>query len=98
MFPVTSRYYGIETAVLKTAEGKEIAYLRRRFLPPVEKTVVLAEHTVTQDERLDNITARYLVDPEQFWRLCDANNAMRPEELTEVIGCSLIIPLPQGGQ
>ena len=98
MFPVTSRYYGIETAVLNTAEGKEIAYLRRRFLPPAEKTVVLAEHTVNQEERLDNITARYLVDPEQFWRLCDANNAMRPEELTEVIGGRLIIPLPQGGQ
>ena len=98
MFPVTSRYYGIETAVLKTAEGKEIAYLRRRFLPPAEKTVVMAEHTVVQDERLDNITASYLVDPEQFWRLCDANNAMQPEELTEAIGRRLIIPLPQGGQ
>jgi hypothetical protein len=98
MFPTTSRYFGIETAVLKTAEGKEIAYLRRRFLPPAEKTLVIAEHIVTQDERLDNITARYLVDPEQFWRLCDANNAMRPEELTKVIGRRLIIPLPQGGQ
>jgi hypothetical protein len=98
MFSTTSRYYGIETAVLKTAEGKEIAYTRRRFLPPAEKKLVIAEHTVTQDERLDNITANYLVDPEQFWRLCDANNAMRPEELTEVIGCRLIIPLPQGGQ
>lgn len=98
MFPTTSRYYGIETVVLTTAEGKEIAYLRRRFLPLAEKTVVMAEHTVTQNERLDNITARYLVDPEQFWRLCDANNAMRPEELTEVISRSLIIPLPQGGQ
>ena len=98
MFVTTSRYYGIATAVLKTAEGKEIAYVRRRFLPPAEEMVVMAEHTVIQDERLDNITARYLVDPEQFWRLCDANNAMRPDELTEVIGRRLIIPLPQGGQ
>lgn len=98
MFLTTSRYYGIETAVLKTAEGKEIAYVRRRFLPLAEEMVVMAEHTVIQDERLDNITARYLIDPEQFWRLCDANNAMRPDELTEVIGRRLIIPLPQGGQ
>lgn len=59
---------------------------------------VMAEHLVTEGERLDNITARYLVDPEQFWRLCDANNAMRPDELTEVIGRRLMIPLPQGGQ
>jgi hypothetical protein len=98
MFLTTSRYYGIETALLKTAEGKEIAYVRRRFLPPAEEMVVMGEHTVIQDERLDNITARYLVDPEQFWRLSDANNAMRPDELTEVIGRRLIIPLPQGGQ
>ena len=98
MFSPTSRYYGIETAVLKTAEGKEIAYLRRRFLPQAEIVTVMAEHLVTEGERLDNITARYLVDPEQFWRLCDANNAMRPDELTEVIGRRLMIPLPQGGQ
>jgi hypothetical protein len=98
MFPTTSRYYGIDTNILKTAEGKEIAYLLRRFLPPAENTVVMAVHTVNQNERLDNITARYLIDPEQFWRLCDSNNAMHPEELTEVIGRRLIIPMPQGGQ
>lgn len=98
MFSPTSRYYGIETAVLKTSDGKKIAYLRRRFLPPAEIVTVMAEHLVTEGERLDNITARYLVDPEQFWRLCDANNAMRPDELTEVIGRRLMIPLPQGGQ
>ena len=34
-------------------------------------------------DRLDNVSAQYLGDPEQFWRLCDANNAMEPEELTE---------------
>jgi len=98
MFPATSRYYGIETTVLNTAEGKEIAYLRRRFLPLTEDTLAIAEHIVLQNERLDNITARYLVDPEQFWRLCDANNAMHPESLTETIGRRLIIPLPQGGK
>lgn len=98
MFPVTSRYNGIEIAIFKTKENKEIPYLRRRFLPEAEKFAVMAEHTVTEGDRLDNITARYLVDPEQFWRLCDANNAMRPDELTEVIGRRLKIPLPQGGQ
>ncbi len=98
MFTATSRYYGIEKAVFKTGEGKEIAYLRRRFLPLPEGLLAIGEHTVAQDERLDNITARYLIDPEQFWRLCDANNAMHPEELTESIGRRLIIPLPQGGQ
>ena len=48
------------------------------------------------DERLDNITAKYMDDPEAFWRIADANAAMRPEELTETIGRRLRITLPEG--
>lgn len=96
MFPATSRYHDLEIATLKTADGRELAYVRRRFLPRASATL-LTEHTVTQDERLDNITARYLGDPEQFWRVADANDAMQPEALTapERIGQRLRIPLPQ---
>lgn len=97
MFPVTSRYYGIDTAKYETRDGREIVYLRRRFLPIAPNGALIAEHIVTQGERLDNITARFLGDPEQFWRLCDANNAMRPEDLTDEIGRRLQIPFPQGG-
>jgi len=57
---------------------------------------LLQEHVVRQHERLDNITARYLGDPELFWRICDANRAMRPEELTEAIGRRLRITWPEG--
>ena len=95
MFPVTSRYHDIETAKWVTADGREIIYLRRRLLPDAAKFTIASEHTVTQGERLDNITARYLGDPEQFWRLCDANNALHPEELTAEIGRRLKISLPQ---
>lgn len=95
MFPVTSRYYAIETTTLTAADGRQVIYLRRRFLPDASSIAELTEHTVTQGERLDNITARYLGDPEQFWRVCDANNAMRPDELTEEIGRRLRIPMPQ---
>jgi hypothetical protein len=98
MFPVTSRYYGIEVVQFTTSDGRKIAYLRRRFLPATANAVVMTEHEVTQGERLDNITARYLGDPEQFWRLCDANNAMHPNEVTAEIGRRIKIPLPQGGQ
>jgi hypothetical protein len=94
MFPATSRYNGIETAKLTPPEGGEIIYLRRRFLPPTEAMSALVEHTVVQGDRLDNVTARYLGDPEQFWRLCDANGAMLPDELTVRIGRRLRIPMP----
>lgn len=95
-FPFTSRYYGIETAEFETAGGKKLVYLRRRFIPPPERFALLQEHAVGQGERLDNITAHYMTDPEQFWRVCDANRAMRPDELTETIGRRLRITLPEG--
>jgi hypothetical protein len=95
-FSFTSRYYSIETAKLENAEGKTFVYLRRRFIPPPERFALLQEHMVQQGERLDNITAIYLGDPEQFWRVCDANRAMRPDELTETIGRKLRITLPEG--
>ena len=57
---------------------------------------LLQEHTSSQGERLDNIAAQYLGDPEQFWRLCDANGALRPGELTETVGRRLRITLPEG--
>jgi hypothetical protein len=93
---VTSRYHGIETARFVAADGREFVYLRRRFLP-LGPPAVLAEHTVTQGERLDNLTARYLGDPEQFWRLCDANDAVRPDDLVadDQLGRRLVIPIPQ---
>jgi hypothetical protein len=99
MFPVTSRYYNIEIARLDIREGHTVSYLRRRFLPDATRAISLAEHVVVQGERLDNVTARYLGDPEQFWLVCDANNVMRPDDLTaeSQIGHSLHIPLPQGG-
>jgi len=96
MFSLTSRYYGIPTTTLETPDGRKIAYVRRRFVPPPERFELLLEHVVTQAERLDNITAQYFADPELFWRLCDANGAIRPEELIETIGRRLRITLPEG--
>ena len=96
MFPINSRYYGIATVTLETQDGKQIVFLRRRFVPSPERFDLLTEHTVSEGERLDNITALYLGDPEQFWRVCDANGVIRPEELTETIGRKIRITLPEG--
>ena len=97
MFEPTSRYYGIET-VKMTVGGDEgmriISYKRRRIIPSGETMITLGEHTVTQGDRLDNLAARYVGDPEQFWRICDANDVLRPEELTEEIGWIIKIGLP----
>ena len=96
MFSLTSRYFNIPVTTLEIADERNVVYVRRRFVPPPERFELLLEHVVTQDERLDNITAQFFADPEQFWRLCDANGAIRPTELTETIGRRLRITLPEG--
>ena len=95
MFDPTSRYYAIETVQLTAPDGRVIAYKRRRFLPQGETLPLLVEVVVTEGDRLDVITARTLGDPEQFWRVADANDAMNPAELTDEIGRALRVPIPQ---
>ena len=95
-FPPNSRYHNVETATFTRADGQPVAYLKRRFVPPPERFALLQEHNVTEGDRLDNLAAHYVGDPEQFWRICDANAAIRPEELTENVGRKLRITLPEG--
>ncbi len=94
MFLPTSRYTDVPHATLIAPDGREIVYVQRRFVPRVRGGE--ATHTVVQGDRLDNITGRTLGDPEVFWRICDVNGAMRPDELTEVVGRVLWIPLYGG--
>lgn len=95
MFTETSRYYNLETASLKTPEGRVVRYKRRRFLPQGEQMPLLVEVSVAEGDRLDLITARTLGDAEQFWRVCDANNTMNPFELLVEPGRKLRVPVPQ---
>lgn len=95
-FAPTSRYHGLETATTTGPDGRPITYVRRRFVPPPGNFELLQEHNVSQGDRLDNLAAQYLGDPEQFWRLCDANNAIRPDELTDTVGRKLRVTLPEG--
>lgn len=103
LFSPTSRYAGTETATLRLPDGREVVYLRRRFVPAPEALGLLALHVVaTGETRLDQIAARpeYYADPEQYWRLCDANRALRPDELLEGKSTGekilLRIPMPEG--
>lgn len=95
MFDHTSRYYKIKESGYTEADGERIIYKQRRFLPQGEKIPVLAEVKVLEGDRPDLVTARSLGDPEQFWRVCDANNAMNPFDTTAHPGRRLKIPKPQ---
>ena len=95
-FSPLSRYALTETATFKTDAGVPIVYLRRRFLPAPESLALLQLVEVQAGDRIDNVAARFLGDPEQFWRICDANRALQPESLVERPGRLLRITLPQG--
>ena len=94
-FGPTSRYFQSETRELPAPADSAIAYLARRLVPPPERFITVQEHRVAQGERLDLITARYLGDPEQFWRICDANAVLWPEDL-EALSRVVRITLPEG--
>jgi hypothetical protein len=100
MFDHTSRYYNIETTTLAFSDGRTVSYVRRRFLPQGDRLPLLAEVSVVSDERIDAVSNRTLGDPLAFWRICDANNAMDPQQMLEDISSDpnrrLRIPLPQG--
>lgn len=96
IFPLTSRYHGLGTSKMTLPDGRVVVYLRRRFVPSPERFALLQEHTAVEGDRIDNLAARYLGDPEQYWKLCDANCAMSPAELTETVGRRLRVTLPEG--
>jgi len=94
-FPPTSRYHGVATTTMEFPDGRVVVHLKRRLVPQPERFATLAEYLVTEGERLDHIAAKQLGDPELFWRLCDANGALRPAEL-EIVGRRVRIALPEG--
>lgn len=94
MFAPTSRYVSLDTSSYTLPDGREVRYVRRRFLPQGGDLPLLAEVTVEAGDRLDLITARTIGDPEQFWHVADGNNAMNPFDLL-VNGRILRITLPQ---
>jgi len=103
-----SRYFSISKATLQQKEiryrgavateaesAPQIAYQRRRFIPQDAADPSFTDITVSTNDRLDLIAYRIYGDPEQWWRLADANNAMDPYDLVSTPGRTLRVPLPQ---
>lgn len=95
-FPPNSRYHATPVGTLALPDGRQVAYLRRRFVPRPDSLALLYTIRVEEGDRLDNLAATHLGDPELFWRLCDANAATRPDELTAELGRELRVTLPEG--
>jgi len=95
MFDHTSRYYRVREGRLTLADGREVAYKMRRFLPRGAEMPLMAVVRSGQGDRLDLVAHRVLGDPTQFWRICDANDVMDPLELETEDGREIKIPIPQ---
>jgi hypothetical protein len=88
-----SRYADVPTLEHRLADGRIVRYKARRIIPP---TPGLVHHVVDEGERVDHIAFRHLGDPERFWRVCDANRTVHPEELVERPGRRIDVPTPEG--
>lgn len=90
MFVRGSRYEAVPERVFHDGNGREIVYKLLRLIR--EPRAGGQAHEVQQGDRLDLLAHRYFGDPEQFWRICDGNRAMQPDELTSEVGRRLLIP------
>ena len=94
-FGTASRYYGLASLAFVTKDGRTIQYFSRRFIPQPQSFATIEVHTVAAGERVDVLAAQFFGDPLAYWRLCDANLAVRPDDL-ERVGLILRVTLAAG--
>lgn len=84
-----SRYERVQTLQLTDDEGRVVNYKATRFIAP---TPARWTHVVKGEDRLDRLAGELLRDPERFWRLCDANVVMWPDDLTQTPNQRIGVP------
>jgi hypothetical protein len=95
-FDPSSRYHGLPTRQITTADGRTVTIVARRFAPEPASLAEQQGHRVREGDRADALAARLLGDPSLWWRLADANAALFADELTETPGRRLRVTLPAG--
>jgi hypothetical protein len=91
MFFPNSRYAAQRQHTFMWADGSKVQLVK----PPTPGVAaVLGYYRRNAGERLDHISARFLMDATQFWRLCDANGAFAPDALAarDLVGVPIDAP------
>jgi hypothetical protein len=91
MFTNGSRYKNMPNYETIDSTGKKVKAV---VLPLPTESKPAGEHRLLEGQRLDHLASQYLGDPTAFWRICDMNNAMHPDEL-KVIGKKILIPIKE---
>jgi len=100
MFDANSRYAAQPVATWIDEQGRSRVYVTLREVPaPIPAQPSDRRHEVTNHDRVDRIAWQEIGDPQQFWRIADANGALHPDELTATEGRRLLVPYQgrQGG-
>jgi hypothetical protein len=88
MFDEKSRYYKTTQYHVTDGRGRSVPVL---VIPAAPLQAVQGYHLLKQGQRLDHLAAQYIKDPTGFWRICEANDVMLPEALSE----QMEIAIPQ---
>jgi len=80
MFDAKSRYAAVATYTVMDHRGRAVEVVA---VPDRTQESTLGFHVLRQGERLDHLAQRYLQNAAGFWRICELNNVMLPETLTE---------------
>ena len=86
MFESHSRYAGLPTYAVVDRRGRTVAVVPAPP-PPAQSRRGLHRHR--QGERLDHYAAMYLADATAFWRICEINDVMLPEALSEAVDVAI---------
>ena len=93
-FPPNSRYQSVPVRTRTGPDGTAQTFVGRRIIPAVERYRVIDRYRTQADSRIDNVAADTFGDPEQYWRICDANGDAEPADATKPEGRLLAIPMP----
>lgn len=75
-----SRYAKLERYQIKDRQGRLVSVVK---VPPAPAQSLLGYHALKQGQRIDHLAFQYLKDATAFWRICEINDVMLPEALTE---------------
>jgi hypothetical protein len=89
MFDRDSRYGQLTPLTVVGPNGSPVRIVPIRFIQP---TAAVIARRIKQGDRPDLLAYEFFQEPQLFWRIADANETMRPSELTALPGSLIGIP------
>jgi hypothetical protein len=82
LYSNTSRY-ALHASIIEItdSEGRKVKRVGRAKRPRLTE---LGEHIRRDGQRLDHLANYYLRDPNGYWKICELNDALLPDQLAEL--------------